>query len=482
MVRAWKDRYLAMGSYLRMGKRLRSVLTLLSFAGSVFFGWMLLQRFEDDALRVEQVRTREVATTFAVAVEKVVERALTATRTLAVMVYQGHGEVPDFPALARFVLPLYKGAYAVSLAPNGIVRQIEPLDRNLLVRDHDLLESKSREEVLRAYKAHDTRIQFLGPFKLIQGPVGAIGMLPVFLPDPQGELRFWGYTVVTLTLPEALEDANLPAMAAQGYAYELAGVDPMTGERRILLRSDAPVIKGTCHEVTIEAMSWTLCVSPKGHWQSRARHYFEIGLVLLVSASLAWLVHGLLSRRERRAELLRQALLDPLTGLANRRLLMDRLVQARERARREGKGFVLALLDLDGFKSINDNFGHAQGDRVLIATAERLLGQIRSSDTLARLGGDEFVLIMENLAGHEECEHVLERLLQVVREPLQLEGGIGQVYASIGVVVWDTDKAGDSDAILRQADAAMYQAKKLGKNRYVFVDDTFTRQGSRSGA
>ncbi|WP_295517731.1 sensor domain-containing diguanylate cyclase [uncultured Pseudomonas sp.] len=476
MVEMRKEKQQALGGFLRTGKWLRSWLTLLSFAGSVFLGWMLLQRFEDDARRGEQVRTREVATTFAVSVEKVVERALTATRTLAVMVYQGHGEVPDFPALARFVLPLYKGVYALSLAPNGFIRQIEPLDRNLLVRDHDLLEFQNRDEVLRAYKANDTRIQFMGPFKLIQGPIGAIGMLPVFLPGPQGKPRFWGYTVVTLVLPEALEDANLSAMAAQGYAYQLVGIDPETNERRILLRSGPAVVDGTCREVKIEAMTWTLCVSPQASWQSQARHYFEFGLVLVGSASLAWLVYGLMGRRERRAELLRQALLDPLTGLANRRLLMDRLAQAQERTRRDGKRLAVALLDLDGFKGVNDNFGHAQGDRVLIVTAERLLGQLRSSDTLARLGGDEFVLIMENLAGHEEGRQVLERLLQVVREPLQLEGGIGQVYASIGVVIWDPTKAGDSEAILRQADAAMYQAKRLGKNRYVLAGDVFTAQ------
>ncbi|MDR6353488.1 hypothetical protein Q3H58_000159 [Pseudomonas psychrotolerans] len=192
MVNAWKDRHRATGSDLRTGKRLRSGLTLLSFAGSVFLGWLLLQRFEDDARRVEQVRTREVATTFAVAVEKVVERALTATRTLAVMVYQGHGEVPDFPALARFVLPLYKGAYAVSLAPNGIIRQIEPLDRNLLVRDHDLLESKSREEVLRAYKFPRYAHPVPGPVQADPGTCGSYRHVAGVPTRPSGGAAFLG--------------------------------------------------------------------------------------------------------------------------------------------------------------------------------------------------------------------------------------------------------------------------------------------------
>jgi len=452
-------------------KRVRQGLSLLAFVCSACLGWGLLDRFDEETRQRERGQTGEVATTFALSVEKVLERALSATRSLAVMVYQGHGQVPDFTVLARYLLPLYRGAYALALAPEAVIRQIEPLDRNLLVRDHDLWEHEDRHEMLQRFKRHESRIQFLGPFKLIQGPIGAIGMLPVFLPDSDGQARFWGYTVVTLTLPEALADANLAAIAAQGYAYALTGIDPQTGELRVLERSTPDVVDGICREVKVEATTWKLCVAPLPRWQNQARHYFDASLVVLGSGGVAWLVYGVLGRRERRAELLRQALLDPLTGLANRRLMEERLMQARERARRHGRLFGVALLDLDGFKAINDRFGHAQGDYLLIATAERLLKEIRSSDTLARLGGDEFVLIMEDLPGRDEGERLLERLLQVVREPLALEGGTGQVQASIGVVISDGAAADDSDTVLQRADAAMYQAKHLGKNRYVFAED-----------
>lgn len=445
---------------------------LPALASGLFFAfaWALLQRFDDDARRMERVRTGEVAMSFAVSVEKVLERALTANRTLAVMVYQGHGQVPDFTALASFLLPLYKGAYALSLAPQGIIRQIEPLDRNLLVRDHDLLEHLDRATVLDALDPANTVIQFSGPFKLIQGPVGAIGMLPVFLPDARGTPRFWGYTVVTLMLPEALEDANLPAIEAQGYAYALVGEDAETGERRVLQRSEASLADELCRDVQIGETTWQLCVAPLEPWRSQAQHYFEIGLTLLGSGLIGWLVYSLSSLRQRRAELMRQALIDPLTGLANRRLMMQRLAQAQEHARRKGTLFALALLDLDGFKGVNDRFGHDQGDVVLINTAQRLLGIIRASDTLARLGGDEFVLIMEGLGGHLDCRMVLDRVVSVVREPHLLDAGLAQVKASVGVVLCDGSAASDSDRLLRLADAAMYDAKRLGKDRYVFAD------------
>lgn len=452
-------------------KWIRRGVPLLAFLGFVLLGWTLITRFDDETRRMDRVRTGEVAMTFALSVEKVLESALSATRTLAVMVYQGKGQVPDFTALARFLLPLYKGAYALSLAPDAVIRQIESLDRNLLVRDHDLWEHQDRGKLLQTLESKDSRIQFMGPFKLIQGPIGAIGMLPVFLPDHQGQTRFWGYTVVTLTLPEALEDANLAAIEAQGYAYRLTGLDPETGELRVLQQSTAAVTDGLCRDIRIEATVWSLCVAPLPRWRNQARHYVDFGLVVLGSAWLAWLVQALLSRRERRAELVRQALFDPLTGLANRRLMVERLTQAREHAHRQGSVFTVALLDLDGFKAVNDSFGHAQGDQVLVVTAERLLKEIRSSDTLARLGGDEFVLIMEDLPGREVSERVLERLLRAVREPLALEGGTAQVYASIGVVISDSLPADDSDSVLRRADAAMYEAKRRGKNCYVFASD-----------
>lgn len=460
-----------MMSFVRAGRWLRWSLPLLAFTGFFLLGWILLQRFDEDARRLEQVRTGEVATTFAVAVEKVLERALTANRTLAVMVYQGHGQVPDFPALAHFLLPLYKGAYAFSLAPEGIIRQIEPLDRNLIVRDHDLLEFYDRKQVLAALDPAAPRLQFTGPFTLIQGPLGAIGMLPVFLPDSNGTPRFWGYTVVTLVLPEALEDANLPAIEAQGYAYALSGLDAETGERRVLLRSPGDLVDGLCRDVRIGTTVWNLCVAPLHATAADARHYFEFGLILLGSGSVAWLMHALLSLRQRRAELLRQALIDPLTGLANRRLMLRRLEQAEQRSHRQGKRFALALLDLDGFKAVNDRFGHAQGDRVLITIAQRLLGKVRGSDTLARLGGDEFVLIMEDLSGRPECRMILDRVIAAVREPIALEGGSAQVRASVGVILCEDASDTDSDSLLKAADAAMYHAKHLGKDRYVFADE-----------
>ena len=175
------------------------------------------------------------------------------------------------------------------------------------------------------------------------------------------------------------------------------------------------------------------------------------------------------------AELHRIAHYDVLTGVPNRRLLADRLGQAIARARRNGKVLAVCYLDLDGFKPINDQYGHATGDQLLIEITERLKGILRAEDTLARLGGDEFVLLFTDLTQFEESLFVLDRVLAAVSTPVVIGDIPISVSASIGVTLFPTDDA-DADTLLRHADQAMYLAKEAGKNRYHLFDPERDRQ------
>ncbi len=169
------------------------------------------------------------------------------------------------------------------------------------------------------------------------------------------------------------------------------------------------------------------------------------------------------------AELDRVANFDALTSLPNRRLLTDRLQQSLLRARRSGKLSAVCLLDLDAFKSINDTYGHAVGDQVLIGIADHLKSTLRAQDTLARMGGDEFVLLLNDLGTVDDCTHILDRVLQALRQPVQVDGHLLRSTASIGVSLYPADDA-DPDTLLRHADQAMYLAKQVGKNRYQLFD------------
>ncbi|MFI6072453.1 diguanylate cyclase domain-containing protein [Actinoplanes sp. NPDC051343] len=171
------------------------------------------------------------------------------------------------------------------------------------------------------------------------------------------------------------------------------------------------------------------------------------------------------SLRDKEESLRSAALHDHLTGLPNRVLLEDRLDQAQLRATRQpGHRFAILLLDLDGFKAVNDSLGHAAGDQLLIEVARRLLGLLRKSDTVARLGGDEFVVLLDGIASPGWQNIVCEAITSSIAEPFEIDGRSVEVGVSIGVAV-SAEGVSDPDHLLREADAAMYKAKELTKRR-----------------
>ncbi len=177
--------------------------------------------------------------------------------------------------------------------------------------------------------------------------------------------------------------------------------------------------------------------------------------------------------RERRDEqrLLHAATHDALTGLPNRVLLRDRIEHALQRGQREGGAVTIAFLDLDGFKLVNDTRGHRFGDEVLRRVADRLSRSVREHDTVARLGGDEFVLVLEGCADEGGWERAYERVSRALAEPMEVEGQLVSLRASTGVVLAPAGEA-DADAVMRNADIAMYASKNDGKARYtVFTEE-----------
>jgi diguanylate cyclase (GGDEF)-like protein len=162
-----------------------------------------------------------------------------------------------------------------------------------------------------------------------------------------------------------------------------------------------------------------------------------------------------------------QALTDELTGLPNRRLLSDRLMQTLALAKREQNIIAVLYIDLDGFKLVNDSLGHRVGDVLLRQVAERLHSRIRLSDTLARLGGDEFTIVLTKLNGKEDAGNVGRSLLEVLIKPFVIEHQEITISASIGISIYPEDGADGID-LLQHADSAMYTAKRNGKNQLVY--------------
>jgi diguanylate cyclase len=190
-------------------------------------------------------------------------------------------------------------------------------------------------------------------------------------------------------------------------------------------------------------------------------------LDLRLEQRTAILASGLANAQE---ELQFLALHDPLTKLPNRALLVDRLEQEVQVARREQTRFSVLSMDVDGFHQINDAFGHAVGDRLLVEIARRVNGSIRNRDTLARLGGDEFV-VLANASEPGDAVSLAEKLLAAVREPILIDGNELRVSVSIGIAIYDGREPQNGD-VLRNADTAMNHAIALGHNGYVFFESS----------
>ena len=165
-------------------------------------------------------------------------------------------------------------------------------------------------------------------------------------------------------------------------------------------------------------------------------------------------------------QLAHQAFHDPVTGLANRALFAERVRHAVSRARRESAGLAVLFLDLDDFKTVNDSLGHAAGDAVLLEVAKRIDACVRVSDTAARFGGDEFAVLLEEVASPQDAADTAERILESLAVPLSLEGKEIFIGSSLGITVGGGEAIADADELIRNADAAMYIAKRDGKGGY----------------
>lgn len=186
-------------------------------------------------------------------------------------------------------------------------------------------------------------------------------------------------------------------------------------------------------------------------------------------------IRDITDRKYQRAELLYLATHDSLTGLPNRNLLNERVGQSIGMAMRNQSHVGVLLIDLDKFKMVNDNFGHAAGDVMLKTVSQRMQGVLRSCDTVSRLGGDEFVVVLDNIDNPDHCVQVCTKLSEVLGLAISFGEHELEPAASIGVAIWPKDGK-DVDTLLKNADIAMYHAKAMGRGRFMFFEDEMSQR------
>lgn len=253
-------------------------------------------------------------------------------------------------------------------------------------------------------------------------------------------------------------------------------------DRDDVLGHTPAVLSSGRHDAAFYTAMWR-ALRETGHWQGEVWNRRKDGELFaeMLTISAVGDEHGrapyyvalfsdITAQKLHESELERYAHYDGLTGLPNRLLMMDRLRQAIAVAERRGSRLAVAYVDLDGFKAVNDTYGHAAGDEVLSTLAERFRQAVREGDTMARLGGDEFVAVLVDPGSSEMVQSVLQRLLDAATREVVWNGHHLKVSASIGLVYYPLGGELDTDTLVQQADEAMYLAKQSGKNRFYLAE------------
>lgn len=450
--------------------------SVLVFAATALLAMVVVWQLDNYRLRYLRERSAFIAADYAGKIHYALITRLDTVRVLTTLLRLGNGDIADFDAVAREILSMDPSLRNVSLAPDGIVRRIAPLETNREAVGHNLLEDPARSREARL--ARDTgRLTVAGPFQLVQGGEGVAVRQPVFLPPEKGaQPVFWGFVITTFSFPDMLHTVRLEDLNAQGYAWKLWRIQPETGERLVLLASgsgplDAPLV----NRVEMPNGTWFFGLAPTDGWSAPSQVVAHALLALMVCLLLALPAGLLVNLADKQKAVERLSRTDALTGLPNRRDFLAQLQQAVDAARQEDRRLAVCYLDLDGFKQINDTLGHAAGDEMLTEFADRLRAWLLPGELAARLGGDEFVTAIR-VNGREHCVERLDELMRLTEKPYILDCLELSVTASLGVTL-APDDSDEAEVLLVLADKAMYAVKRAGKHRYRFWEESLSLTG-----
>jgi diguanylate cyclase (GGDEF)-like protein/PAS domain S-box-containing protein len=367
--------------------------------------------------------------------------------------------------------------------------RIHPDDRQRIFDDmHKLFERGSHQHEYRFLMPDGSYRWMYDRLRVVRSSTG----------EPSELVGFW------VDITDRKQAETQLQLAANVFTYSLEGILVTDAENRIVdvnpgfthitgytreevLGQDPRILASGLHNPEFYSGMWH-AIHTHGFWQGEIWNRRKNGETYPETLSISLIrdktgtvrnhicvFSDISALKEHEAELDRIAHYDTLTGVPNRRLLADRLQQAIAHVRRSGKPLAMCYLDLDGFKPVNDQYGHEVGDKLLVHITEALRQILRPDDTIARLGGDEFVLLFTELSRPEDCYPLLDRVLEATRSPMIMNGVTHRVSASIGVTLCPPD-AEDVDTLLRHADQAMYRAKIAGRNSYHLYDPGKDRQ------
>ncbi|MDD2058121.1 EAL domain-containing protein [Pseudomonas sp. GD03860] len=467
-------RILALDDSLVLPRSLRSTLNrllpigfaLIGIGLSVALGRLDVQRQESELIANASARLSGVRA----ALEAQLRSAFGETEGIAQLISADGQITPEhFHNMARQAIASVPHIRHISIAPGDVVADVYPLHGNQSLIGVDYRHLPDQYPLLQRARDHYSPV-LAGPLQLYQGGRGLIYRRPVFLKGHKGVKLYWGNVSIVADIDRLLSAAGLDL--DPGFELALRGADGqgavggmIWGDPQLFARHPVTV------NVDVPGGLWQLAASPLGGWPSMSLFASPLFLFALTCTGLFSLFVAQLNRsnhvinvrnrelKQSQAQLERMAHYDAITGLPNRLLFQQRLCGALDKA----EPLAVLLLDIDGFKQVNDSLGHHMGDLLLQQATARFAQMIDPGDCVCRLGGDEFAFLL--IGTEASCVVRVRALLQTLQQPFELNGNTALVTGSIGLA-WYPLHGQSDDELLRHADTAMYAAKESGRNAW----------------
>ncbi|MET0066079.1 MAG: diguanylate cyclase [Candidatus Thiodiazotropha sp.] len=371
-------------------------------------------------------------------------------------------EEPDFSQLVSEILFQERNIRNIGLARNNIITHIYPLAGNESALGLTYEDNKDQwPAVLRAMEARGTIVA--GPVKLVQGGTAFIARTPIYTRKGVSGLlsdhkpTYWGLASIVIDIPSLFQAAGIE-QEVDGLRLALRGKDGL-GEQGGMIFGEGEIFEQNpiIQSIVLPNGYWQIAAMPAHGWGSVTSMIWPARIAgWLVAILISLLIAALVKTRAINMEL---ALHDPLTGLPNRRLMEDRLQQLLVARKRSLIGFGLIYIDLDGFKLVNDTYGHRFGDRLLKIAATRMQSSVRASDTVCRSGGDEFIILVNDVNSRGDLKKVEQQVIGKLVGNTLVDTQSIELRASSGIAFYPED--GDSiDSLLSTGDRNMYSDKQ----------------------
>lgn len=431
---------------------------------------LFLTHKNQSGIEANRIRDAELrASVFARKIDMELNRAIAATDLLKWTLYHHEGHVHDFDDMAQQIINSAPVVTNLQLSPNGIVSEIYPLEGHEAALGHNILKDDARKgEAIAGINANQPALA--GPFQLLQGGVGMVIRNPVFFDQDDGT-AFWGFTSALIMLDNLLAQAQL---TDAGTTTRLSRFDAYTGNWEIFHQS-TNATDGPMANLTLDVLNgtWRVGVAylPLTLWD-----YFPgVIATLLFSLLLYRYSLGIVRKpsqlaaavQEKTAALQTLLYQDDISGVPNRRWILEQTQAAIEGCKAKKASAALLLIDFDDFKDINDRMGHDVGDMILNAKAQQMMALLEQRGKLARLGGDEFAVLFEDSPTREMVQARAHQLQECLNQEMEVGDERINVHATI-VVTMLPDDADNATAALQNLDITHYQTKRKHKNSIGF--------------